>query len=132
VDSVTPQAIRLPDHVGINRIHHFCTAAVPDIAAHLVLSPYDDFRGRMRSRGVAPSRWQILFTGTAVVGGINSTLARVFAALLGGWLMTWDIPISATLAAAVFCASSGAHARWESVEWARFGMREHARFPSPR
>jgi hypothetical protein len=85
----------------------------------------------MRSMGVAPSRWQILFTGTAVVGGINSVLAGVFAALLIGWLMTWDIRISAIVGVAVFCASSGAHARWESVEWARFGKREHPRFPSP-
>jgi hypothetical protein len=66
-----------------------------------------------------------------VVGGINSMLAGVFAALLVGWLMTWDIPIAAAVGAAVFCVSSGAHTRWESLEWARFGMREPPRFPSP-
>ena len=28
----------------------------------------------MRSMGLLPSRWQILLTGTAVVGGINSII----------------------------------------------------------
>jgi hypothetical protein len=39
---------------GINRLQHFYTAAVPELAAYFVLSEHDDFRGRMRSMGVSP------------------------------------------------------------------------------
>jgi hypothetical protein len=88
---------------GINRIHHFYAAAAPVLAAYFVISPYDDFKGRMRSMAVAPSSWQMLFTGTAMVGGINSLLAAVFAVLLASWLLTWAIPLSVLVGAAVFC-----------------------------
>jgi len=116
---------------GINRIHHFYTAAAPVLAPYFVISPYDDFKGRMRSMAVAPSRWQMLFTGTAMVGGINSVLAGVFATLLTNWLLTWAIPLSVLVGAAVFCTSAGAHVRWQAVEWRRYKARERPLFPSP-
>jgi hypothetical protein len=116
---------------GINRIHHFYTTAAPVLAAYFVLSPYDDFKGRMRSMAVAPTRWQMLFTGTAMVGGINSVLAGVFAALLASWLLTWAIPLSVLVGAAVFCASVGAHVRWQASEWRRYATRERPAFPTP-
>lgn len=116
---------------GINRIHHFYAAAAPILTAYFVISPYDDFKGRMRSMALSPSRWQMLFTGTTMVGGINSALAGVFAALLASWLLDWTIPSSVGVGVAVFCVSAGAHVRWEATEWRRYGKRERPMFPTP-
>jgi hypothetical protein len=116
---------------GINRIHHFYAEVVSEISSYFVLSPYDDRRGRMRSMGISPSRWQILRTGTAIVGGINSILAGTLGGLLANWLLNWPILVCAVVGALVFCVSLSLHARWSTVEWTRFGKTARPLFPTP-
>jgi len=116
---------------GINRIHHFYAQVAPEISTYFVLSPYDDRRGRMRSMGISPSRWQVLLTGAAVVGGIDSVLVGALGGLLANWLLNWTIPASAVAGAAVFCVSLILYACWSSAEWARFGKTARPLFPTP-
>jgi len=117
---------------GINRIHHFYAEVVPEVRTYFVLSPYDDWRGRMRSMGVVPTRWQILLTGTAVVGVINSIIAGTLMGALASWLFLWTIPLCGLAGAIVFCASEILHARWALSGWARFGKTARPLFPTPR
>jgi hypothetical protein len=116
---------------GINRIHHFYAQVVPEISTYFVLSQYDDRRGRLRSMAISPSRWQILLTGGAVVGGINSILAGTLGGLLADWLLNWAILASTVAGASVFCVGVTLHARWASAEWARFGKSARPLFPTP-
>jgi hypothetical protein len=116
---------------GINRIHHFYAQVAPEVSPYFVLSPYDDRRGRLRSMGIAPSRWQILLTGAAVTGAINSVLCGALGGLIANWLLDWTIPASAAVGAAVFLLSVALHARWSSAEWARFGKTARPMFPTP-
>jgi hypothetical protein len=116
---------------GINRVHHFYTEVLPELREHFVLSPYDDWRGHMRSIGVVPSRWQILLTGTTVVGGINSVLAGTLAGLLANWLMVWSLPLSTAAGVTVFVISALLHSRWTSAQWQTFGKTMRPRFPTP-
>ena len=117
---------------GINRIHHFYAEVVPEVRTYFVLSPYDDWRGHMQSMGVAPSRWQILLTGTAVVGVINSIIAGVLMGVLASWLLLWTIPLCALAGGVVFGVSEFLHARWALSGWARFGLTTRPLFPTPR
>ena len=117
---------------GINRIHHFYAEVVPEVRTYFVVSPYDDWRGRMRSMGVVPTRWQILLTGTAVVGVINSIIAGTLMGALASWLVLWTIPLCGLAGAIVFCASEILHARWALSGWARFGKTARPLFPTPR
>lgn len=80
---------------GINRIHHFYAEVVPEVRTYFVLSPYDDWRGRMRSMGVAPSRCRSLSPATAVVGVINSIIAGALMGVLASWLLLWTISLCA-------------------------------------
>jgi hypothetical protein len=116
---------------GINRIHHFYAEVVPEVRTYFVLSPYDDWRGRMRSMGVAPSRWQILLTATAVVGVINSIIAGALMGVLASWLLLWTIPLCAVGGVVGFGASEVLHARWALAGWARFGKTARPLFPTP-
>jgi hypothetical protein len=116
---------------GINRIHHFYAQVAPEVGSYLVLSTYDDRRGRLRSMGISPSRWQILLTGAAMVGGIDSILAGTLGGLVANWLLNCALLASAAAGAAVFCVSLSLHARWTSAEWARFGKTARPLFPTP-
>jgi hypothetical protein len=117
---------------GINRIHHFYAEVVPEVRTYFVLSPNDDWRGRMRSMGVVPTRWQILLTGTAVVGVINSIIAGTLMGALASWLVLWTIPLCGLAGAIAFFASETLHARWALSGWARFGTTARPLFPTPR
>ena len=97
---------------GINRIHHIHVEVVPEVRTYFVLSPYEDWRGRMRSMDVAPSRWQILLTAAAVVGVINSMIAGALMGVLASWLLLWTIPLRALGGVVGFVVSEILHARW--------------------
>jgi hypothetical protein len=79
---------------GINRIRHFYVEAAPETADYFVLSTHDDWRGRLASSGLLPSRWQPLFATPTTVAVINGVLAGSLGGLVISWFAAAPLPIA--------------------------------------
>jgi hypothetical protein len=67
---------------GINRIRHFYQELAPQMRDYFILSAHDDISGVLGNMGLAPSRWQLLFTGAGMVAVINSVIAGVLVGVV--------------------------------------------------
>jgi hypothetical protein len=98
---------------GINRIRHFYTELVPEMAPYFILSIHDDVAGAFKNMGTRPNYAQLLFSGAGIVSVINSILFAVFVS----FALRYGLASSATLLLAIgfvgFCVSFFLHQQFQ-------------------
>jgi hypothetical protein len=115
---------------GINRIRHFYTELVPEMAPYFVLSTHDDVAGAFKNMGTKPTYAQLLFSGAGIVSVINSILFAVFVC----FALRYGLGSSAVTLLGVGLASFGAsfflHQQFQISARRKAAQRLEPMFPS--
>ena len=116
--------------VEINRIRHYYAEVAPEIKRYFIESTHDDAPGVLQAIGIKPATWQYFLTGSGMVGGINSILVGVFAAIVLRFGLSLHTYATAGVGAVVLAASVWLHYRHQISRFTEVGERLKTQFPS--
>lgn len=85
--------------------------------------------GTMQSIGIPTANWQLVLTGSGMVGIINSIIAGVFAGLLCGYVVSLPIYACIGLGFVVFAVSAIGHYRYQVSKFAEVDKKLPILFP---
>jgi uncharacterized membrane protein YccC len=92
---------------------------------------YDDPPGVIGNMGIRPSRFQLLFTMSAMVSTINAVVGGSAVALLLSIVFDYSVGVAASVGAAFAALSLLLTHRWERRLHIRGGEGVETPFPSP-
>jgi hypothetical protein len=98
---------------GINRIRHFYTELVPEMAPYFILSIHDDVAGAFKNMGTRPTYAQLLFSGAGIVSVINSMLFAVFVSFAFRYSLESSSLTLLMVGIVSFCASFFLHQQFQ-------------------
>jgi hypothetical protein len=117
---------------AINRIRAYYLELAGPESRWFVMQGHDDALGVLANMGLRPSRWQLYFTVSTMVGTVNSVVGGSVVAILVGRLLDAPLGVAAACGAAAAGASFALHRRWDRTLHERHGGYEEVLFPSPR
>lgn len=116
---------------AINRIRAYYLEHAGPESRWFLLSGYDDPRGVIANMGLRPSRYQLLFTASMMVGTVNSVVGGAFVALLVATVADPPLGVSAGAGALAAIIAFVAHRRSDRLLHERGAAETEVLFPSP-
>jgi len=116
---------------AINRIRAYYLEMAGAESRWFVMSGHDDPPGVLANMGLRPSRYQLLFTASMMVGTVNSVVAGAGVALLVATIFDPPIGIAAAAGGLAAIASFALHRRWDRLLHQRGAGNVDVLFPSP-